>query len=63
MTVLLKHHCFQSIASCMILSNSSENGLAQIIVKTLTQFSASDNAILAFSFVHWISVISHYTCL
>ena len=29
----------------------------------IIKFSTSDNAILAFSLVHWISVTSHYMCI
>jgi len=37
-------------------------GMFQVIF-LIIKFSASDNAILAFWLVHWISVTSHYTCV
>ena len=40
-------------------SEKNKRNMLTFIIK----FSTSDNAILAFLLVHWISVTSHYTCI
>ena len=62
----------KSIMVFLISANSVLDNLAPVVltmdsairrINHFDKFSISDNAILASSLVHWISVISHYTCV
>jgi len=44
-------------------NNSHFENAPSFQICTIIKFSASDNAILAFWLVHWITVTSHYTCV